>query len=309
MLYALALPSSAMSLPSLAEARLLPDPLCLPGAGPLILQKLEAGSLEQCVEDEASSTVKCFARDLRGGKLRRLPTPVDAKPGSWMPRLAPPPPATKPTSIEVGEDSVEVCRASGAACKTIRASGEVDPGLGLGAELNADGTLVALAYLGEGTIVETFEVATGKRLMQVHGRSKKGAMCISASFLGESLLIHETECGSDDVRESWLASATGKRIADAGGGKAFASVIAPAHLRGDEWAFPAKRGEALAIQNVKTGKVVKRISLGAKSSLASVIADDQRAVVAYQDKRLGDLAVIDLATYKVTKLAGTRCPK
>jgi hypothetical protein len=60
---------------------------------------------------------------------------------------------------------------------------------------------------------------------------------------------------------------------------------------------------------VTTGKVVKRISLGSKSSLATVIADDQRAVIAYQDKRLGDLTVIDLATYKVTKLAGHRCAR
>jgi hypothetical protein len=208
--------------------------------------------------------------------------------------------------LEIGDSSVEICRASGAACKTVRASAEVDPGLGLGAELDASGTIVALAHLSDDTLVETFEVATGKRLMQVRGRSKK-AMCISASFLGASLLIRERECGSDGVRESWLASATGEHLAAAGGGKAFASPLAPAHLRGDEWAFPAAHGEALAIQNVTTGKVVKRISLGSKSSLATVIVDDQRAVIAYQDKRLGDLTVIDLATYKVTKLPGRRC--
>lgn len=299
------LAASTFALPPGAEARRLPTPICLPGDGPLLLQKLQANALETCVEVDSSDDLRCFATDLGKGQLRAIPVPAGLAPDASHPRIAEPPPAMK---LELGENSVEVCRANGSACKTVRASAEVDPGLGLGAELNAAGTIVALAYLSGDTLVETFEVATGKRLMQLHGRSKK-AMCISASFLGESLLIHERECGSDDVRASWLASADGKRLADAGGGKAFASPLRPAHLRGDEWAFPARRGEALAIQNVKTGKVLKRISLGARSTLASVIADDQRAVVAYQDKRLGDLAVIDLATYKVRKLAGARCPK
>ena len=304
----LAFAASLLARPDAAESRRLPTPLCLRGEGPLVLQKLQPDALEYCLEVE-DGVLRCFSTDLRTGKLHTIPPPVRPTPGASYPRLSA---APSVWNLEIGEDSVQICRVDGSACKTVRASAEVDPGLGLSAALNADGTVVALSYLSDEPLVETFEVATGKRLMQVRGRNKK-AMCISGSFVGESLVISEMECGSDDVRESWLASADGKYLGAAGGGKAFASWYQPAHLRGEEWAFPAARGESLVIQNVRTGKIIKRISLGkpgsAKTAATTAIADEHHAVVVHGGKRLGDLSVVDLATYKVTKVAGIRCPK
>ena len=76
-----------------------------------------------------------------------------------------------------------------------------------------------------------------------------------------------------------------------------------------QWLAPAARGEAAVIQDVRTGKIKKRIALGARSTPATPLSDGKRLVLAYEGKRLGDLAVVDLATYKVTKLAGTRCAR
>lgn len=281
-----------------------PPAACLPGAGPSRLLRLQGDALQQCLDDdENDDLVRCFATDLRSGKLSQLPTPPFVRP---LPRVARAAGLAPAIQITEKADSADFCR--GKDCKTLHASDEVDPGLGINAAADEAGELAALAYLSEETTVEIFDLATGKRLSRLRGR-KPQALCIFAELIAGTVLVRETECGSDGVAASWLASsATGKRLATAGGAAAFATSIDPAHLSGDDWAFPAAAGEAVVIQDVKTGKLKKRIALGARSTPATPVSDGKRLVLAYEGARRGDLAVIDLATYKVRKLAGTRCP-
>lgn len=290
---------SSLLAPALAEAkRMPPRPLCfrtdsLPND--LLLHENE---LELCLAGESgySDVMSCFKIDLTSAQIRRAPDEGAKRSES------------KPWKMEVGENEVTICPKSGRDCKTVRATYEVDPGLGLSAELSEDGQRVALAYPENSTIVEVFHVATGKKLMELRGRVKK-AMCIAASFAGDVVLVEERDCGVSAISALWLAGPDGKRIADAGGSKAFATSFVPAHLSGDDWAFASAKGDVIAIQDVKTGKVKKKISLGKKSARPPVlVADAKRLVAAYGDKDLGRVVVVDLATYKVKKLEAASCP-
>ncbi len=278
-----------------AQARRLPPrPACLEGTGAPSSVALEDGALRLCVTAEGAAQPSCYLMDLTTGKLQR----------GGRGRVV-----AEAWKLELGEGDVTICPAAGgAACKTVRASGEVDPGLGLTAELSGDGAKVALAYLGDAPTVEVFAVASGAKLLEARGRSK-GALCISGSFAGDALLVAERDCGADAVAALWIAGPDGKRVADAGGGKAFATARAPAHLSGEDWAFASAKGDALAIQDVKTGKVKKKLSLGKKGAGAMLAADAKQLVAAFADKRLGEVAVVDLTTYKVRKLSAPRCAK
>lgn len=309
------------AVPAIAAAR-TPPLRCLPGEDSPRFMRLVGPELQFCLDDGSSlggltvvdinsdlsarAAVRCFGIHLASKHISLQATPTFSRP---LPRLTLPPPSKQ---IVLNQDGADFCDAP-TQCKTLRASADVDPGLGLTAAVSQDGTLAALAYLGEQPTVEIFELASGKRLAELHGRDPK-AMCISAELLGATVLVRERDCGKDALSRSWLAdAATGKLLGEAGGTRSFAAgaspSISPAHLSGDDWAFPAARGEAVVIQNVRTGKLKKRIALGARSTPATPISDGKRLVLAYEGKRLGDLAVIELASYKVTKLAGTRCPK
>jgi hypothetical protein len=301
--------------PGLAAPPPSPRPVaCLPEGGPLQLQRLFANSLELCVVEQRGT-----------GKLTAAAVPtcltLAIDPGYLSPSSRPFQPPSQlgqdANALEVGEQSVEVC--GGAAhskagdCKTFTAAQAVDPGLGLTAALSADGARVALAYLGARPAVEVFDVVSGRRLFTLAGRERK-APCISADFIGESLLIRERDCGEDAFRATWLVDANGQPLADAGGARTFASPLDPVRLTDELWAFLSARGDAVVLQNVKTGKVEKRLSLGAKVPAAqaaamSAISDDTRLMIAHAGKRRGELSLLDVATGKLRKLSLKRCKK
>lgn len=261
---------------------------------------LHDNELEFCVAGESgfSDVIDCFAIDLTTAQIRRAPAEGAQRDDAT------------PWKLDVEDDGVKICRRSGGDCKKLRATKEIDPGLGLWAELSEDGQRVALSYSGSSPTVEVFHVATGKKLMEAHG-TLKNAMCILGTFAGDVVLIEERDC-AEAVSALWLAGPDGKRLASAGGSKAFATNFAPAHISGDDWAFASAKGDAIAIQDVKTGKVKRKISLGWKTARPPVLIADakpHRLVAAYGDKQLGRVAVIDLATYKVKKLSARRCGK
>jgi hypothetical protein len=316
---ALAALTAGVVVPADAFAR-TPPPRCLTGGDSPRLLRLVGDELQLCLDDGspivgdssdaaapvARAAVRCYAIDLATRQISLAPSPPFVRP---LPRVAAPPPSRQ---ISLDQDGAELCDASGK-CKTLRASGDVDPGLGVTAAVNQAGTLAALAYLAEQTTVEVFDLATGAPLAQLHGRDPR-AMCITAELLDRTVLVRERDCGRDAVARAWLAdAATGRHLAEVGGARAFAAgaqpSISPAHLAGDDWAFTAARGAAVVIQDVRTGKVKKRLSLGARATPATPVSDGKRLVIAYEGRRLGDLAVVDLTTYKVTRLAGQRCSK
>jgi hypothetical protein len=277
-------------------------PVCIAGQDTPRLLRIRDGAVEQCLEFD---TVTCYATNLLSGRVSHLPAPPPSN--DTLPRFAPNGDEPK---VTIGDNTVDVCRPNSVDCKRLTASGEVDPGLGLSAAVNLDGSKAVLSYLDGGTVVETFDVASSKPLGRFAGRSAHSA-CVNAEFVGDALLVREQECGGA-TKLTWLATPAGKRIAEVGGKKGMPVAYQPAHLQGELWAFASASGDAVVVQNVATGKVERRIALGrapkgTTQDTASLVGDGHTLAVVYQGARQGDVAVIDVATWKVTKHRADRC--
>jgi hypothetical protein len=209
------------------------------------------------------------------------------------------PPARAP-KVQIEGDKVSVCKADGSACKAFTPQAKPDPGIGIDAKANEANTLAALSYYADKTYVETFDPTTGKRIARFSVGSKK-IKCANVDVLRDSILVTESECGSPGGK-SWLATKTGKKIADVAG-------VAHAPVGGSTFAFVTTAGDKVVFQDVTTGKITKEISLGAASDApATMLTDFRRLVVVWGGKRAGDVASIDLSNDKVATFPGTRCP-
>jgi hypothetical protein len=64
------------------------------------------------------------------------------------------------------------------------------------------------------------------------------------------------------------------------------------------------------MQDVATGKVIKKIRLGDNRGIMTnaMVGDDKRLVVVLGDDNAGDVAAIDLETDKVTWQRPAKCP-
>ena len=128
------------------------------------------------------------------------------------------------------------------------------------------------------------------------------------AFAGDTLDISNVECGATTGKE-WLATKLGKRIAAIGGASPIMTGSPPVHVTDNTWAFTPDGGDVVILQDVVTGKVVKRISVGKADpdSPATLVGDSTHIVLIYGGTRAGDLAVIDVATGKVTQFPAKRC--
>lgn len=227
----------------------------------------------------------CFARELATGKTSSAPRPE---------------PAAAPVTVEIDGKRAKVCK--GTACKPLAPKAPVDDTLAMRGVVNAAGTLVALINT---TQVETFDAATGKRLA---GFAAGKSTCTYVRFLGDTLHVRNLDCGTDSGT-SWLATRTGAKLAIVGGDKPIDAMISLA-LDGTRAAFAATTGDVLVVQDVATGKVEKRIALGAAAADSRPVpaGDAKQLAIVFGGARRGDIAVVDLATDKVTAHAATRCP-
>jgi hypothetical protein len=271
---------------------------CMAADAEPVLIAIDANKLRQCAWDGAH--LSCFATELATGAWSSAAAPA----GSERPRIAPIAGAPK---IDVGDQRATVCHADGSACKTLTPKSPVDPGLGLSAAANAAGTLGALGYYGDKTWVETFDLATGKRIARVAAGSKK-VKCVTVDVLGDALYVDEAVCGGE-VSTAWLGSKAGKRIAAVGGAQPIHPSGQAVHLADTLWAFSAAAGDTVVLQDVKTGKVTKRIAIGpaVETASAALVGDARRLVLVFGGSRAGDVAVVDLASDKVTSYPGKRC--
>lgn len=79
-------------------------------------------------------------------------------------------------------------------------------------------------------------------------------------FAGESLYITWAYCAGPCLEGAFYNRKTGKRIAKVGGVDGFyLDGIQPIQIRGDIFAIAHSYGEGLVFQDVKTGKVIKRL--------------------------------------------------
>jgi hypothetical protein len=240
------------------------------------------GNAVKFCDDEGPKKQQCFARDLATGATTstKVTDAVDAPDG--------------PT-LSIDGKKAKVCTAAGA-CKKLTPKARVDEGLGMHGM--ARGKLAVLINMDR---IETFDVKSGKRLA---GFSAGKGDCTNVAVLdGDVLYVHNQFCGDDEKGTHWFASAKGKKIADVP-----VHVVEPAILD-TALAFVAFTGDEVIVQDWKSGKVTRRIALGKPSSESwpAIEGDAKRLVVVYGGDRRGDVAVIDLATEKVTTHAAKRC--
>jgi hypothetical protein len=273
-------------------------PPCMwPTSDPVLLE-LDGNSLRMCQFDGRALT--CFTEDLATGKW----SPAAAPKTDDRPRVVPA--ATAP-KVTTGEHDATVCHSDGSACKKLAAKGPVDPGQGISAGANEAGTIGALEYLASGPQSDTFDLATGKRIASFSAHAKKGHACGGVDVLGESVVVGTFECGTN-TGEAWIGSKTGKKLAAVGGTKPIVPAGFYVHVDGDVWAFSSIGGDAVVLQDVKTGKVTKRIEVGKPDkATVALLGDAKRLVIVYGGERAGDVAVIDLGSDKIVAHPGTRC--
>src|SRR6185436_9716593 len=119
-------------------------------------------------------------------------------------------------------------------------------------------TALTLAALASLEWIDTFDLKSGKRLATFKTGPKQSS-CNALEFAGDTLVIGEETCGEDGMT-AWLATAKGKKLADVGGDNPITlgfQSIAP--VAGTSFAFSTLTGEAVVVQDVKTGKVAKRL--------------------------------------------------
>jgi hypothetical protein len=233
-----------------------------------------------CVSDGESNA--CYAVGLDSGALTREDGPSPAQPTALGDVHA---------RVDTTAHEVKVC--IGEACKSYKPRvprGAENP---LEAVASADGSLSVVllgdAEQGKG-IAEVWDVTKGRRLTRI--RYRKGDFkCGHARVLGQTVYISADVCAGPDAH-AWLFTTRGRRLADVGAKQFGTWGTEPVQVDGTVWAFLEENGATIALQDVKTGKVVKTIDIGTAwvraGGAAPAAADD--AASGDGDKAAGDKA-------------------
>ncbi len=184
---------------------------------------------------------------------------------------------------------------------------------------NADGTL-AVFLLGDaprgkgyGEIWDVSKTRRAGTFRYARGEFK----CGDVAMLDDTIYVSASQCGAPAARAT-LFSVKGKKVANVGGvdfgtfGGAFAKVD------GTIWAFLEENGTQLVLQNVVTGKVVKKIDTSPLFKLHSAdmgnpgessivrVSEGQLAVIAGAPAT-GSVALIDVVTGELRVMPAQVC--
>jgi hypothetical protein len=284
-------------LPQVAAA----DPCVPPGSDPVMLA-MAGGKVSYCFAID-NAKASCFTTEVATANTAASPSP--APPGQAWPTLAPSPRKLRFKHADGGKRP-QLCHGDGSHCVTLAMTHEIDQGMGLIAAENAALTVAALATL---EWIDTFDVKTGKRLASF-STGPKHSSCNWLDFAGDTLVVRERADCAQTSSTAWLATRTGVKIAEVGGSSPITlGAIAIARATGDSYAFVTEAGDALIYQDVKTGKVNKRITIGpvAADTSVALLGDDSSLALVFGGARAGDVAIIDLATDKISTSPGKRC--
>jgi hypothetical protein len=278
------------------------DPCIASGSNP-VMMAIGGGKLSYCFElDDAK--LNCFATEIATATTAAAPSPAPL--GQQWPRRAPTPRKVMLKNTDGGKKP-KLCRADGTKCKTLAMSHAIDQGMGLVAAQNAALTVAALSSL---EWIDTFDLRSGKRIATFK-TGPKNSSCNALEFAGDTLVIGEETCGEDGMT-AWLATTKGKKVADVGGEMpitlGFQSI---AKLTGNNFAFTTLAGEAVIVQDVKTGKVSKRLPVvsAVPKQTGYLVGDGTSLAVIYGGTRAGDVAIIDLGSDKIRTYSAKRCVK
>jgi len=224
-------------------------------------------------------------------------------------------------AVQPGAKRVDICRsATPADCKHLKPSAALD-----GISINTRGTLAALVVGAAGAeSIETWDLATGTRLSKFAAGTTAVKPCATAQLLDDTLLLAATGCATSatsagvaipDLGDpgARLVTTTGKAIAAVGGTGFDAIIATPISLGGPRWAFAARTGDVVVIQDVVTGAIAKRVPAGAPVATDTVsVASDgtDQLVLAYggSGPRAGSITSVDLGTGTLASFALPACP-
>ncbi|MCA9678806.1 MAG: hypothetical protein H6708_07490 [Kofleriaceae bacterium] len=231
-----------------------PPPVCVQRGADLSLVGMAAagdGDVAFCVSDGAASNV-CYGVDLGTKKY----TVLDAPPTPSAAVMDP-----DPAHLETTATEVKVC--IGEDCKVVKPKmpkGNENP---IDAVTNAAGSHIAVLMgnpeAGKGTVT-IFEVAKGRKVATIK-YARGDYKCGEARLLGETLFVSADVCAGPAARGT-LYTLKGKKLAEVGGKEFGTYGAVPIQVGDTTWAFLDENAAAIAIQDVKTGKVVKTIDIG-----------------------------------------------
>jgi hypothetical protein len=198
-------------------------------------------------------------------------------------------------------------------CRDVRIAGV---SAGADVVVNDGGTLVATVIDAAGgephPHVATFEVATGKALALVRPSAGDGSyICPYPELLGDVLLEVGTVCAGPGARGRFFDARSGRLLGTLRGRRAVnAYGIHPAHVRGNVWAFAPWDSDRLILEDVRTMKVSREITLadhpagGDDEAGPRVFVVGDHALVAYG---LGGVEDVDLVRGTARKLEQRPC--
>lgn len=272
-----------------------PPPTCLKSERSFFESHLEGDTLKLCsLEDEV---VDCWTFSLATNTW----TPLDRHPYAASQTAA---------AVTVAGSTITACKPDRTDCRSIPFSPAPKADESTDATANADLSLVAL--LVESAPIRVLD-ATGKQLAEIKGwptgmsEPKTPAFFRQARFVGPVLAAY--------IADTPMTSAirlfdprTGKKVGDVDAGKPMSDTVDPVAVVADQFAFVEFDSSAIVIQNVKTGKLVKKYKItgvepGGYSML--VLAPDGKSLVAAQGAQIVRL---DLAKGSVARFSAPRCP-
>jgi len=232
-----------------------------------------------CVSDGESNA--CYAVGLDGGGLTKEDGPSPAQPTALGDVHA---------RVDTTEHEVKVC--VGKKCRSYKPRVPRNVENPLDAVAGADGSLsvVLLGDAEEGKgVAEVWDVKKGRRVARIR-YSKGDYKCGHARVLGQTIYISADVCAGP-AAHAWLFNTRGRRLADVGGKQFGTWGTEPVQVDGTVWAFLEENGGSIALQDVKTGKVVKTIDIGAAwmpADAAPAATDGEPAAAGADDEKAGD---------------------
>lgn len=300
-----------------------PPPVCVPALEPAMVGMAwaDGGAARFCVSDGAEQNA-CFSVDLESKKYEKL----DESPVAQTATIEAP-----TARVQASPTEVKVCTGEGdAACKSLKPKVPKDADHPIDAAVDPTGAWAVLmlgdAEAGKG-VAEVWDVAKGKKTATIK-YAKGDHKCGTAQVLGDVVYISASVCAGPAAKGG-LYSMKGKKLADVGG-KDFGTYGATAvQVGATQWAFLEEGAGAIALQDVKTGKVDKTIDLlalwngggdgeggtdgeaprggGNPGESALVRGGDGKLVVIAGSPAAGTVGIVDMASGETAVIQSLAC--
>ncbi|MFO0748431.1 MAG: hypothetical protein U1F43_22615 [Myxococcota bacterium] len=237
--------------------------------------RADARTLSFCAREGHGETLTCFRYDLETDALTR-----DAAGPHAPPAEAPPGPSDASFTVDDAAGTIRLCTDADH-CKTLEAREAY------GVSMSPDKKLLAVNSLGA-----LFDVASARRVAVFEGRSDKrflgpleGAGFLAIAFLGPRVVL--SLGGAPGPRYASLTDTTFAWVAPLGGPDFPNDVWEALPLGDDVVALTGLSANWLVIQDLRSGKVLHRVDVGAARKDRTLVEGDDGGQSNIQMLRLG----------------------